>query len=586
MPTPPARILVLAAALVLVAAGVVSVRTLQGTTAPAELFNRVLLSSDELFPETLYADFRSGAYDVRAFQFSAATFAFPDLVTYAGVRATAGSAPRAVLLWAAAFYLLLVGAAVLGARAVVPAGCRPAATALVLALAAGYLGMNGLVGFERRELGEFFLPLYHAGGVAAVFVGLVLTAGMCTRPGGWRSWRVPALFALSAAATFSDRLFAVWLPAPLFAAAVLTRLLRGPGRRPEVGPVPGLMVALLVIGLGAVAGLAGLKWLQAEGDPLKNYWTGAMLAAAGRRAGQLAAVVWKEAAGGNPVLLATLAWLGLSAATLAARAWANRRGGAEPDSPVGNGRFVFLAAFTLAATALNVAVLCVSKTAELLDTHPWEESSRYLLAPQVLGWFGWAAWAAHFAGGGYPRIVRVAAGWVPVAAAAGVLVVAAGRAAPPVRDVLDAYPADVAAIDRACAERGLKYGLADYGTAKRTTVLSRTGLVIRQVIGPDDQNHLHGFPWLSNAQWYWRNPDGSDARFEFVVTHDDTHHPWLLATDRVIRMAGPPADRVRVGGATLLVYNRPADGVVRDFGHENPGVRLLRDRYDRPPAGR
>src|SRR2546423_1580537 len=89
------------------------------------------------------------------------------------------------------------------------------AARVLIAARAAYRGMTGRVRFEHRELGEFYLPLYHAGAVAAVFAGLVLVAGMCRRPGGWRSWRAPALLLLAAATTFSDRLFAVWLPAPL-----------------------------------------------------------------------------------------------------------------------------------------------------------------------------------------------------------------------------------------------------------------------------------------------------------------------------------------------------------------------------------
>src|SRR5256885_1166873 len=100
----PARVLVAGAAVVLVLAGAASLRTLQGLTNPIDLFNRVLLSPDELFPETLYADLVSGVYDVRAFQFSAATFAVPDIAVYAGVRAITGSARRSILIWAATFY--------------------------------------------------------------------------------------------------------------------------------------------------------------------------------------------------------------------------------------------------------------------------------------------------------------------------------------------------------------------------------------------------------------------------------------------------------------------------------------------------
>src|SRR5437763_4481567 len=248
-PAASGRVLLAVAMVVLAAAGAVSLRTLQGTTNPVELFNRVLLSSDELFAETLYADLVTGACDTRAFQFSAATFAFPDLVTYGAVRVVVGPPPRAVVLWATAFFLLLVAATALGARGVVPPPRRTAATALVLLAAAAYRGMNCLVRFEHRELGEFYLPLYHAGAVAAVFAGLVLIAGMCRRPGGWRSWRGPALLVLAAAATFSDRLFAVWLPGPLVAAAVLPRLLPGPGRGAPARPWPWRPGAVVVLGL-------------------------------------------------------------------------------------------------------------------------------------------------------------------------------------------------------------------------------------------------------------------------------------------------------------------------------------------------
>lgn len=592
-PAPFGRALLAVGVVVFVAAGWVSLRTLQGLTNPVELFNRVLLSPDEVFPETIYTDLTTGACDLRAFQFSAATFAFPDLVTYAGTRVVAGEGRRAILPWAAVFYLLLVGAAVLGARAVLPSDRRPAATGLVFLAAAAYLGMNGLVGFEHRELGEFYLPLYHAGGAAAVLAGLVLVAGMCRRPGGWRSSRGPTLLVLAAATTFSDRLFAVWLPGPLVAAVLLTRLLRGRGRVPAVSPWPGLLVAVVVLGIGSAAGAKAVKLLPGPGDPLQNYWTGARLDAATHRLGQLADVVWKETQRTkqhdrrNWVLIATLGWLGVCGATLAARVWANRRG-ADPDSPVGNDAFVFLAAFSLVTTALNVAVFCASRTAESFDTLPpevrWEENSRYFLLPQVLGWFGWAAWAAHFVGGGYTRPARRIAVGVPVAVAVVVLGAAAYHIQPRVRDVFDHCPPDVALLDRVCAVRGLTCGLADYGTAKRATVLSRTGLVVRQVspggAGPRPFTEYH---WLSNAQWYWRPVAGrpGPVRYEFVITYDTRQHPWLMNTAQVVAILGEPAERVPLhDDAKLLVYNRPTDVRVRDFGESDPGVRHLREKFD------
>jgi hypothetical protein len=583
-PAPSGRALLVVGVVVLAAAGWVSLRTLQGLTSPTELFSRVLLSPDEVFPETIYADLVTGACDLRAFQFSAATFAFPDLVVYALTRAVVGEGRRAILPWAAAFYLLLVGATVLGARAVLPPGRRSAAAGLVLLAAAGYLGMNCLVRFEHRELGEFYLPLYHGGGTAAVFVGLVLVAGMCRRPGGWRSWRGPALLAVAAATTGSDRLFAVWLPAPLVAAAVLARLLRGPGRVPAVSAWPGLLVAAVALGVGSAAGVTAAKWVSGPVDPLENYWKGAVLDDASRRFVQLANAVWGDAVGGNPVLIATLGWLALCAATLAARGWANRRGGADPDSPAGTDAFVFLAAFSLFTTALNAAVVCASTAAEKFDTLPWEEHSRYFLVPQVLGWFGWAVWAAHFAGGGYPRAARLAAAGVPVVLAVAVLAAAAARVAPRVRDVLDYCPPDVEALDHACAARGLTCGLADYGTAKRVTVLSRTGLVVRQVRpGGGGPRPFFEYHWLSNAQWYWRPVAGrpGPVRYEFVVTYEARQHPWLMNTAQVVAVLGEPVERVPLeGGATLLVYNRPTDVLVRDFGEADPGVRGLRDKYD------
>ena len=57
-----------------------------------------------------------------------------------------------------------------------------------------------------------------------------------------------------------------------------------------------------------------------------------------------------------------------------------------------------------------------------------------------------------------------------------------------------------------------------------------------------------------------------------------------MNTARVVTALGEPAERVPVGGGvTLLVYNRPTDVVVRDFGESDPGVRGLRDQFD-PPA--
>jgi hypothetical protein len=281
------------------------------------------------------------------------------------------------------------------------------------------------------------------------------------------------------------------------------------------------------------------------------------------------------------VLIAWLGWLGVSLCTVIRRAIS----GPKPDAPRGTEPFVFLAVFSLAGAAITAAVLCLSRATDSLAGLPWEEYSRYLLGPQAVGWFGWAAWAAHFTAPTYRPRVRFAAAAVPVALGIVPLMVAVVRCGPPVRDVFDYYPADVRALDDACRARGLTCGLADYGLAKRAMVLTRTGVIVRQVTPDHSEGRAFaGFHWLSNAQWYWRPAAGQPGpvRYQFVVAHENPGHPWLLNAGRVAEVFGEPAARVPLDGPILMVYDRPEDAAFREFADRDPGLLGLRERYDPP----
>ena len=334
-PTLPGRprglLLAWAVALAVVSvAGVQLARTYGDRRSGHDQFQ--MYSSDFLVGAAVYSDLFVDQYSLKGFQFSAATFAVPDLLVYLPVRAIAGSAVAAQLPWQACLFALFVLAAWYGIRGFAPPGARPWVGPLLLLVTAAFLASVS-VQFLENEARDFLLPGCHAGVQSLAFLSAGLLARYC-RDG--RAWRLPALALIGLAACFSDRLFALYFPVPAFLTLAAARLV-APGANPRL-TWRRILIPAFAVAIGCAAGLALLKKLPSPGvdaDPIGAYWTGVEAAGLAGRAEQLARGAARQVRRGDALVTSTACWLAATGLLLAGLAIRRVLGRGEPRSAPG-----------------------------------------------------------------------------------------------------------------------------------------------------------------------------------------------------------------------------------------------------------
>ncbi len=500
----------------------------------------LLYNADYLSPAALYQDVVCDGYPLAGYQFSAATFAVPDQAVYFAARAASGSHAVAMPVWVGGLFLLLTAAGVWALAELLPCRRRAAVT-VGLTGAAVYLAGNAAAGFTHPH-NDLLLPVWHNGALTVALVGLaaglrLVRAGGPMAAGGWAA----AVAGVTAVGLFSDRFVGFYLILPTAAAmAAEWRAGRVPGRR--------LLGWLAATGGGGLAGLAALRAFQGASDPIGNYWQTPDLSRLADRAALLAWVITGELRAGNPLLVGAAAWY-----AGAAVAGVRRLVRPAPASAVG-----FVRRLSVVMLAVVVGALLLSAAADdFLAELQWVHFSRYFVGPIGAAYLGWAVWLA-----GTRRL------WAAAPAVAAVAVGGAALVPPAVdRPARDWCPEPVRAVDEACRSRGLTHGLGGYSDGKPCTLLGRAGVTVRQTRpDPAAAAGVVAFPWLGNAGWYARGPDGAPARFQFVLVADRPGRPGALPEAAVVAKLGEPAERVPAGDRTLLVYDRPGDWRLARFG--------------------
>jgi hypothetical protein len=108
------------------------------------------------------------------------------------------------------------------------------------------------------------------------------------------------------------------------------------------------------------------------------------------------------------------------------------------------------------------------------------------------------------------------------------------------------YPPDVECVDRFGSANGMKYGVANYWMAKKTTMFSKNEMRLYTV-------HSNGSAWyhVMNEKWYYnKDSDYSlSPKFEFVVVNG-------LDTLEIFRMIGEPIERYlcKEASETILIF--------------------------------
>lgn len=535
-----------------------------------------LLWSDTLWPAALYQSVVVDRYQLDHFQFSAATFAFPDLTLYCRVRAAVGQTGPAVLAWMWALFGVMALAGWLAGRAILPGAARAYYFPILLSWVSAYVGFVACR-FSRPPSDLLIRPVCHTGALGCGLSGLVLTISFLrarTRTGraGW----LFGLAVLCGVAVFSDRLFGLYFVAPLG----ISVLVMAAGR-----PAYGLFAALTraraagvvaAVGVGCAAGLMALRAVQSGDDPLEGYWNGAVWTGLGVRATGFAGVVGREFTSGNLLVVMTAGWYTACLASAVTR----RR--SPPDRTNDPTPFAFYQLFSMATLTAVAGVFLLSRTSgDLLAHKHWDDYARYFVGPIGLAFFGWPIWITLLVRRAAPPPVRAITAAAPVVLAA--LAVGANWVAPKSRhhDLTDPAPEYVRRVDEACVRYSVRDGLSDVWTSGAITLLSRSGVRAHPVAPATGAPFgVQVFPWLSNAEGYWNCPAGSDRekRYEYVLAADRPGHGDELWTHAVIRVFGEPAARVPVGGRTLLVYNRPTDTRLHRYHRLDPSVLNLRHR--------
>jgi hypothetical protein len=133
---------------------------------------------------------------------------------------------------------------------------------------------------------------------------------------------------------------------------------------------------------------------------------------------------------------------------------------------------------------------------------------------------------------------------MPVVAAALVLVFGGEFV---VRSTVPPAPLPSAASAEFLLEHNLTYGLGGFWTANNITLQTGGRVQVAPVVGDPA---IHGYRWLSKAQWY--DPARHDARF--VIFEN-----WLLPNgleQRIIAQFGQPAQRYDLGHDIIFVYDK------------------------------
>ena len=114
------------------------------------------------------------------------------------------------------------------------------------------------------------------------------------------------------------------------------------------------------------------------------------------------------------------------------------------------------------------------------------------------------------------------------------------------------YPKWIQELDRVAARHGLKYGYAEYWSAKDINVLSRTNLRANQI-----ETGLFPRFWINNTEWYY-TPEGEYPYYQFVITEN-------LDTRRAGECIRYATENLFCRTQGVWIYNRSTDAAFRNF---------------------
>jgi hypothetical protein len=454
-----------------------------------------------------------------------------ELLILAGAEAVNGLNADAVHICAAVLYTLLVLGVAALARAT--ATGREAVARVVIALAVMLVPMAGI------GTSVLLLSPDHTGTAVPLLLTLIVIDRSLARrgsmPGDPPRWLPYGVALLLAAGQISDPLTLFIGVLPLVAVCVL-RVWRAGMRRPRQwrqAMLDGIEARLAVAGVASVLLAEAVLFVIHALGGFQVHPVGAGLTTPVRMLDNIRIMAVSLSANfgayfpaRNPGLDTAMGVLHLGALLITAAVVVVAlvrvmRATAEP------GRFV---------DDLLVIAIAVNLGAFVVSSIPVDVSSARQIAPVL---FLGAALAGRLLG---PRLATVR--WMPAAVAAVVLICGAEFVvrATEKPGVVESHEAAEFLL-----EHNLSYGLGGFWTANNITLQTSGKVQVIPVVG---DTAVHGYRWLSKAEWY--DPTRHDARF--VVIQKSA--PSYGTEQGTIAQFGQPAERHDLGVYVIFVYDK------------------------------
>jgi hypothetical protein len=118
------------------------------------------------------------------------------------------------------------------------------------------------------------------------------------------------------------------------------------------------------------------------------------------------------------------------------------------------------------------------------------------------------------------------------------------------------YPEQIACIDNAIDEAGLRNGIAQYWDAKYIQVFSKLKINLAQHI-----ENLEEHRWITSSKFYKKN-------YDFAIISENANPPYKISYRKLAEINGEPESTIFCGDKKILIYGQ---GKLRVRKIVNPG---------------
>jgi hypothetical protein len=547
------------------ASSVQLIRTLQDPRGLARIEESL---SDLLAPTAQYYDLFIDHHPIKGFQFSAATFTFPDGLLCFFWLSVCPNVSTALFFWFFSLLFLLGMAAIYALWPWLPCDSRKWLIPGVLLIGAIYQ-FGIAIPFLETATGQDWLPLFHTGAQISTLLAWGMVGRLRDAQSQWRvAQSLGSLCLLCAVTIFSDRIFGLYFLMPAFCTWGLLKLSSHLSSA-IVAPLSWRQfgLALAACGLGTLLGLFLGKYIPnpGGGNPMAGYFSTLQLDRFLPRLLIQIQQLRNEFAAGDLLLWGCVASIGLMI-------WQVKY---ESVSSI---VLQCLLASWIGIIVTDAIVILGPVGMMYIESDPgqWLWYSRYFLSGQQTLLL---LWVVPFTSS--PRI-RLAC----VALVLGLLVWTIVVPRKPSVDLGNYQPRYVQMLDAYAEKHLLNAGFSAYWECKPIRYFSKRRLAASQIHQTNDAEAGAFTPhmWLCNSAWFFpQDEKGLAILPQWVLCREKPRHEndVHFSSKAVIASFGEPDQIYRDGNYTLLVYQDPKHEMLQRFCYRQPYAVWLKRNLGR-----